>query len=85
MTLGLRFVDSETLQIRKEFIEFAVIEDLRGESLGQFILSRIEELGLDMKLCRGQGYDGAQVDFYQGPRLLFRANIRSPSTFTLSL
>ncbi|KAK2725661.1 hypothetical protein QYM36_000234 [Artemia franciscana] len=40
MTLGLRFMDSETLQIREEFIGFAVVEDLRGESLGQFILSR---------------------------------------------
>ncbi|KAK2725667.1 hypothetical protein QYM36_000239 [Artemia franciscana] len=56
MALGLRFVDSETLQIMEEF---AVVEDLRGESLGQFILSRIEKLGLGMKLCRGQGYDGA--------------------------
>ncbi|XP_065569223.1 52 kDa repressor of the inhibitor of the protein kinase-like [Artemia franciscana] len=59
MALGLQFVYSETLQIREEFIEFAVVEDLTGESLGQFILSRIEKLGLDMKLCRGQGYDGA--------------------------
>ncbi|KAK2716639.1 hypothetical protein QYM36_006949 [Artemia franciscana] len=33
MALGLRFVDSETLQIREEFIEFAIVEDLRGESL----------------------------------------------------
>ncbi|KAK2717835.1 hypothetical protein QYM36_006591, partial [Artemia franciscana] len=57
--LGLRFVDSETLQTRKEFIEFAVVKDLRGESFSQFILSQIEKLGLDMKLCRGQGYDGA--------------------------
>ncbi|KAK2725905.1 hypothetical protein QYM36_000395 [Artemia franciscana] len=40
MALGLRFMDSETLQIRGEFIGFAVVEDLRGESLGQFILSR---------------------------------------------
>ena len=59
MALGLRFVDSETLHIREEFIEFAVVEDLRCESLGQFILSRTEKLGLDMKLCRGPGYDGA--------------------------
>ncbi|KAK2702838.1 hypothetical protein QYM36_018569 [Artemia franciscana] len=58
-TLGLRFVNSEMLQIREEFIKFAVVEDLHGESFGEFILSRIEKLGLDMKLCRGQGYDGA--------------------------
>ncbi|KAK2703571.1 52 kDa repressor of the inhibitor of the protein kinase-like [Artemia franciscana] len=59
MALGLRFADSETLHIREEFIEFTIVDDLRSESLGQFILSRIEKLGLDMKLCRGQGYDGA--------------------------
>ncbi|XP_065583228.1 52 kDa repressor of the inhibitor of the protein kinase-like [Artemia franciscana] len=57
MAIGLRFLDSKTFQIREEFVEFAVVEDLRGESLGQFILIRIEKLGLDMKLCRGQGYD----------------------------
>ncbi|KAK2702969.1 hypothetical protein QYM36_018455 [Artemia franciscana] len=56
MAIGLRFLDSKTFQIREEFVEFAVVEDLRGESLGQFILIRIEKLGLDMKLCRGQGY-----------------------------
>ncbi|KAK2704250.1 hypothetical protein QYM36_017463 [Artemia franciscana] len=44
---------------REEFIEFAVVEVLRGESLGQFILSRIEKLGVEMTLCRGQGYEGA--------------------------
>jgi len=37
-----------------KFVEFAVVEDLRAESLGQFILVRI---GLGMKLCRGQGCD----------------------------
>jgi hypothetical protein len=61
MTLGLRFLDSETFQIRKEFVGFAIVEDLRGKSLGQFIISQMEKLGLDMKLCRGQGYDGAQT------------------------
>ncbi|KAK2704016.1 hypothetical protein QYM36_017661 [Artemia franciscana] len=50
IALGLQFVDSKKLQIREEFIEFAVVEDLRGKSLGQFILSQIEKLGLDMKL-----------------------------------
>ena len=59
MAPELQFVDSETLQIREEFIDLAVVEDLRGESLGQFVLIRIEKLGLDMKLSRGQGYDGA--------------------------
>ncbi|KAK2718460.1 hypothetical protein QYM36_005697 [Artemia franciscana] len=59
MALGLRFVDSETLQIREEFIEFTIVEDLSGENLGLFILSRIDKLGLDVKLSSGQGYEGA--------------------------
>ena len=85
--LGLRFVDSETLQTRKEFIEFAVVKDLRGESFSQFILSQIEKLGLDMKLCRGQGYDGApnRSRHLSGAQAFISANIRSPSTFTVSL
>ncbi|KAK2718227.1 hypothetical protein QYM36_005520, partial [Artemia franciscana] len=57
--LELRFMDTETFQLREAFVEFAVVEDLRGESLGQFILSRMEKLVLYRKLCRGQEYDVA--------------------------
>jgi len=59
MALGLQFVDSETLRIREESIEFAVVQNLRSEGHDQFILSQIEKLGIDMKLYRGQGYDRA--------------------------
>jgi len=52
MALGLRVLDNENFQIREKFMELAVVEDLRGEILGQFILSLIEEFGLD------RNYDG---------------------------
>ncbi|KAK2704252.1 hypothetical protein QYM36_017465 [Artemia franciscana] len=55
----MKNIEEQFMIIREEFIEFAVVKDLRGVSLGQFILSRIEKLGLNMKLCRVQGYDEA--------------------------
>ncbi|KAK2727849.1 hypothetical protein QYM36_008360 [Artemia franciscana] len=39
MALGLQFMDSETLRIREESIEFAVVQNLRSEGHDQFILS----------------------------------------------
>ena len=53
MALGFQFQDTETFRPREEFVLFTGVEDLQGESLGQFILSRTEKLGLDMKLGRG--------------------------------
>ncbi|KAK2716171.1 hypothetical protein QYM36_010672 [Artemia franciscana] len=45
MAAGLRFLDSKTFQIRVAFTEFVAVEDLRSESLGQFILIILEDLG----------------------------------------
>ena len=61
LALVLRFFDSD-FTIREEFIKFLYCASgLSGESLAQLILDEIEELGLCMSNCRGQGYDGAKA------------------------
>ena len=37
------------------------MDDVSAESIAKGILSKIEELGLDIKNCGGQGYDGAST------------------------
>ena len=59
MPLVLRFVDTKG-HIREEFIKFIYLANgTTGENIAEAIKSEIRVLGLDMRNCRGQGYDGA--------------------------
>ena len=59
MSIVLRFVDQASL-VREEFLGFvACDEGLRGDAIARKVLTAVENLGLDMSNCRGQGYDGA--------------------------
>ena len=59
MPLVLRFVDTKG-HIREEFIKFIYFANgATGENIAEAIKSEIRVLGLDMRNCRGQGYDGA--------------------------
>ena len=58
LPLVLRFVDSSG-SIREEFIEFIHCDSgTSGAAIPEKILSGLEQLGLDPKDLRGQGYDG---------------------------
>ena len=60
MSLVLRFYDENSLEAREEFMGFVhCSEGLTGKGLSSVILKKINKLGLDIMLCRGQGYDGA--------------------------
>ena len=59
LSLVLRYV-SPTREIKEHFIEFLSCKDgVTGEALSTLILSSLQRYGLDVKLLRGQGYDGA--------------------------
>ena len=46
--------------IREEFLDFLRCElGLSGKALAETVLGGLINLGLDIKKCRGQGYDGA--------------------------
>ena len=56
LSLCIRFVDEG---IREEFIEFGECEQVNGEAIANEIIRLLEKANLDVKNCRGQGYDGA--------------------------
>lgn len=47
--------------IHEEFIGFTCAESLNAESLSQYIRDRLVTVGVDIKSCVGQSYDGASV------------------------
>jgi len=59
MAFILRFVDESSV-IREEFLDFLYCSDgTSGAALSELILNRLQEHGLDVMKCCGQGYDGA--------------------------
>ena len=58
MSLVLRFVDKDN-NIREDFLKFIHChEGLHGSELATVLLKGIHDLGLDIRNCRGQCYDG---------------------------
>ena len=59
MSITVRFVDKDK-EIREEFFRFMLCDSgVSGEALAKVITDSVKEIGLDMKDCREQGYDGA--------------------------
>ena len=59
MPVIIRFVDKDK-EIREEFFRFMLCDSgVSSEALAKVIKDSVKEIGLDMKNCRGQGYDGA--------------------------
>ena len=49
------------MQVIEAFTSFTKVEDSSAIGLHKLITNSIQEKGLDIKNCRGQGYDGAAV------------------------
>ena len=59
MSVVIRFVDLHN-EIREEFIRFSECKNrTTGLELANMILGTLQDFGLDIQKCRGQGYDGA--------------------------
>ena len=58
VSIVLRFVDGSNC-IREEFLDFISTERITGEVLACNIKITLAKYGLELKNCRGQGYDGA--------------------------
>ncbi len=58
LSIAIRFVDKNE-EVREEFLDFITVERITGAALATAILTRLESWGIDIKNCRGQGYDGA--------------------------
>ncbi|KAL4131520.1 hypothetical protein QTP88_008815 [Uroleucon formosanum] len=60
--------ETRNLTIEESFLGFFCIQEHGAKNYEQLITNVILELGLDINMCRGQGYDGAAVmkGFYSG-------------------
>ena len=58
LCISIRFVD-ETCSIHEEFLGFVSLARTTGEAVATSILEALQTWSLDVKNCRGQGYDGA--------------------------
>ena len=58
MPLCVRFVDSNR-DIREEFLQYSILTRVTGKATATCVLDSLNQLGLDVKNVRGQGYDGA--------------------------
>ena len=57
IALCIRFVDKNQ-DIREEFIKFEALERTTAHHIASSIKNSLQQIGLDISLCRGQGYDG---------------------------
>jgi hypothetical protein len=68
MSLTIRFVyltnENVDAEICERFLKFTYIDDSTGKGLSDVTLKLLEKNKLDLKHCRGQGYDnGAKANF----------------------
>ena len=60
MPIVLRYVDSSK-EINERFVKFVQCKGVMGEALANNIEDTLQELGLPLGNCCGQGYDGASA------------------------
>ena len=58
LCISIRFVN-DTCSIHEEFLGFVRLARTTGEAVATSILEALQTWSLDVKNCRGQGYDGA--------------------------
>ncbi|XP_065663246.1 zinc finger MYM-type protein 1-like [Hydra vulgaris] len=72
----LHFNDNQLWEVKERFLKLEELEKKKGSDITKLILNVLEENELDIKNCRGQGYDnGANVaGIYNGVQALIRQN-----------
>ena len=58
MCIVLRYVSSDCV-VKEEFIGYGSVDNLSAKSITHEILERVSEIGLNIRNCVVQGYDGA--------------------------
>lgn len=58
-SLCARYLDTTKMIMREDFLKFVPVSDVTGKGLATTLLTTLEEIGIDVKYLRGQGYDGA--------------------------
>ena len=84
LSIAIRFVDKHE-EIREEFLDFVQVERITGNALATAILTRLQSWGIDIKNCRGQGYDGWCPQAERGFRDVYQKLLHLHSTLTVQL
>jgi len=58
LRICISYVTSNAV-IKEQFLGFANLDDLSASSIAQEIQAKLTSLGISIKSCVGQGYDGA--------------------------
>ncbi|KOC63383.1 Zinc finger MYM-type protein 1, partial [Habropoda laboriosa] len=70
LSVVLRYVNitDKEVEIKEHFIKFEIVHDTTGKGLSETIMLILDQLGIKISDCRGQGYDnGANMrGIYQG-------------------
>ena len=61
LSLGARFGDTETMQVREEFLGCTPLEEMDAKSISNRILQKCSDFALDLDKLIGQGYDGCST------------------------
>ncbi|KAK5649293.1 hypothetical protein RI129_000322 [Pyrocoelia pectoralis] len=77
MTLCARYVDLESVTVREDFLQFVPIYDMSGKGIGEVIMRKLREFGIDTDNLYGQGYDGASAmsGAFSGVQALVRKEV----------
>lgn len=57
LSIIIRFFNTNTAHIEEHFIGFLAVEKTTAESLTNYIIAELEQQGISLQNCRGQGYD----------------------------
>lgn len=57
LSIILRITNQDTAEIEEHFLEFVAVENTTGEKLADYVINKLQDLGLSLVNCRGQGYD----------------------------
>ena len=61
LSICVRYVGKEDMIINERFLGFTDLHELDAKSMAERIVSELQHLGLDVKKCVAQCYDGASM------------------------
>ena len=61
LTIGVRYLNIESSQIKEDWISFVKLESADSETIFNTIVKSLEDAGLSLENCLGGAFDGASV------------------------
>jgi len=61
VSLCVRYINSNTLKLTEEFLQFVPTNDMTLKGIANLILENLQQFGINTQYLRGQGYGEAAV------------------------